>query len=134
MKLDEKTRHAIVSLGDSGHSAPQIVKMLPEARLTPQGVNYTLRRYRETGATQDRKRSGRPRSEKLKNLARAIKKKVDGDPMRTISQLGRDNSVHRQTVQRLVQRELDLSTYRLSRGRSLSAASREKRPEESTTA
>ena len=72
MKLTKVARDTIVSLSQSGHQPMAIVRLLPHLKLTYQAVYRTLQRYRQTGSTDDRPRSGRPVSERTKQLVKKI--------------------------------------------------------------
>lgn len=76
MELSSELRAQIVALCDSGLSQTAVAKML---KLSRQCVNYTLKRFRETGSFKSKPRSGRP-SVTSPATDRMIRRKVLIDP------------------------------------------------------
>ena len=68
-------RAAIIELHRAGKTNSEIVKLLKAPRST---VYHTVSRFKELQSTDDRPRSGRPRSSRTPKMINALRKAAEG--------------------------------------------------------
>lgn len=127
MSAKEELRCSIVTLHRAGHSNSDIVKLLKNVKTTYKTVYNVVKRYKETGGTSDRPRSGRPRSARTPQLKRSVREKIRRNSKRSIRQMAKDHGVAYGTMHSLVTKDLGCSSYRMQKRHVLSEATKEKR-------
>ena len=79
-------RAAIIELHRAGKTKPEIVKLLKAPKST---VYHTLRRFKELGTTEDRPRSGRPRTSRTPKMIKAVKARINRNPRRSMRKMAK---------------------------------------------
>ena len=122
----ESQRCAVVELHRVGKSASEILKefKLPKSRRS--FVYRTIQRYNETGSVNDRNRSGRPRTATTPEVKKKIASRISRNPRRSMRKMAGELQISRESVRRVVKRDLGLSSLKLRNVHSLTTASRQK--------
>ena len=68
-------REAIIQLHCAGRTNSVIIKLLKVAKST---VYHVFNRFKELGTSEDRPRSGRPRTARTKKVIKAVRERVRG--------------------------------------------------------
>lgn len=121
-------REAIIALHRAGKSDSVISKTLSIARST---VWKCVKRFNERGDLTDRPRSGRPRSQRTKQLIKCAREKIRRNPKRSIRLLAKTANVSPRTMRRVVKEDLKMSSFTLQKRQTLSEAVKKKRLERS---
>lgn len=127
MKPSNSLREAIVSLHKKGKSIPEIAKILSSNCVTYKSVYNTVKRFKETGKTCDRPRSGRPTSVITKNCIKRVRELVRRNPRRSMRQMAKNESMSHTSMQKLCKLSLGLRPFKKVKGQLLSESSRDKR-------
>ena len=117
-------RTSIVALHARGHTPANIARTLGIPRST---VSRTLSRFNLTGQLKDRPRSGRPRSVLTPQLRKVVKQKIDRNPRRSMNKMASEAGISRRTMQRLVNEDLELHSYRTRKAAILSVLNKQRR-------
>lgn len=110
----KRNRDAIISLYQNGRSNSEIVRLLKKSNVNKMLVSRTVKRFIETGTTEKRKSSGRPRSRRTPAMLTALKARIRRNPRRSQSKLALQMKVSRKTIQRAL--KIDLKLKALKRG------------------
>ena len=76
----EKNRVAIVNLYLQGKSQSEILKILNFPKTSRKLIYRTIKRYRDTGSTSDKQRSGRPTSVTTTQKRKVIRSRIQRNP------------------------------------------------------
>ena len=79
-------REAIIQL-NQGRTNSEIGKILKVAKST---VHHVVNKFKEFGTSNDRSRSGRPRSARTKNVTKTVLEWVCRNPKRSARQMAKD--------------------------------------------
>ena len=123
----ESEKCAVVELYQTGKSATEILKGLNYSQSRRNFVYRTIQRYNETGSDKDRKRSGRPKSATTSSVKKKIAARISRNPQRSMRKMAEELQISRESVRRMVKRDLGLSPLRLRKIHLLTTASRQKR-------
>ncbi|KAI6654525.1 MhmaT1 transposase [Oopsacas minuta] len=80
----ESERSAIIELHMAGKSPSEILKLLNIAKGRRAFIYRTINRYKETGDTVDKPRSGRPCSVTTSALKKVVRERIRRNPHRSI--------------------------------------------------
>lgn len=105
----EMKRKAVIALHLEKKSPIQIVRSLKRLKINEKFVYRTIKRYSETGGTNDRPRSGRPKSVTTENMVKKVKKLIDQNPNCSANRMATVMGISRQSVQRILKEELGLN-------------------------
>ncbi len=97
--LSDAVKNQIVGMSTAGKSNREIMGATGVSR---RGIQRILKKWREEGAVETKKRSGRPVSKNTPEMRDRVRKKVMRNPKRSISQLAKEESVSRDTMKRAV--------------------------------
>lgn len=126
--LDRQSeRAAVTALYNAGKRPCEILKSLKWTSRRESFVRKTISRYRETGAIEDRQRSGRPRSARTSSTIRNVAQLIRRDPHRSQRVMARNYSISQPSISRLIREDLHMRAYRPQRAQLLSAPTRAKR-------
>src|SRR3569623_574136 len=114
--MSKKKREAIVSLHIEGCTTKDIEKLLKVPIRTVQNV---LKRYREIGSTDDRHRSGRPRTSRTPENIRKIKERIRRNPGVKKRELSRELGIADGSVRNIVKKDLKLKSIKLQKAHML---------------
>ena len=78
-------------------------------------VYYVIKRYKDTGGTSDRPRSGRPRSANTSRIRNIIRLRLKRNPTVKLRNLAKHIKVARESVRRIVKNNLGLYPYKLQK-------------------
>lgn len=115
-----------------GYGAKKLIREFPDKHWNIDGLNYLLRKLRETGTTARKPGSGRPRSartDKNIGIVNDLILSQEGAPMthRTTRQISRQTGIHHSSVFRIIHQELQLKCLKKRRAQELTTANCEKR-------
>lgn len=96
---------------------PVIAKAL---KLHKKEVLRIVKRFEETGCIEDCRRSERPQTTKIPALKHMFKKKIDGNPQRSVGKLSKEHNVDCESMHRLVKKDLKLIPYKRAKDHHLS--------------
>ena len=119
-------RYTVVQLHNAGQRQCQIYRSL-NGTVSRSFISKVIRKYRETGSTDDRPKSGRPRSVRTRQMLRNVRQQIRRNPARSARQMARQMNVSRSTMQRALTVDLGLKALRKSQVQMLSAADKAKR-------
>ncbi|KAI6653122.1 hypothetical protein LOD99_3958 [Oopsacas minuta] len=105
----EAKRSLIILYHDEGKSASVISKILSINRWI---VYRTIKRYKETGSTQDRFRKGRPRSVRTPAVRKLVRERVRKNPVRSIQSMAKDFNITTRSMGKIVKEDLGLKCYK----------------------
>lgn len=117
-------RSDILSLSKAGHTQKQIAEMTGFSRRT---IENTVRRFRETGTTKDRPRSGRPATATTPIITRSIRDKIRHNPKRSLRKVAKELNISEKTVRNYVKKRLGLQPIKLQKSHALTDDSKQKR-------
>lgn len=117
-------RAAIIQLHRAGKTNSEIVKLLKVPRST---VYHTVSRFKELQSTDDRPRSGRPRSSRTPKVINAVKARIRRNPKRSMRAMARDMNVSEKTIRNIVKIDLKMSSFKMRTRQYLTDLQKEKR-------
>ena len=82
-------RAAIKLFHDKGYDPATIIKKLADLNISKMKVYRTVKRLRETGSIEDRKRSGRPRSVRTTQLISKVRSRYWRKPQQSVNKMAR---------------------------------------------
>lgn len=103
--VSEVDRATIVRLSEMGRSQAEIVRITGIPLST---IQYSLRRFRQTGQTKDRPRSGRPKTASSPNMVKRIREKIRYDAKRSMRKMAKELNIGVSSVRRIVKKGLGL--------------------------
>lgn len=106
--------------------------------LQPHGIKRnlvytTIKRYKEISSTEDRKRSGRPRSARTEKVVKAIRERIRRKKHRSIRKLAADLKISRGSVHNILKKDLGCHAYKKRKVHGISDATKKKRVERCST-
>ena len=117
-------RAAIIQLHRAGKTNSEILKLLKAPRST---VYHTVSRFKELQSTDDRPRSGRPRSSRTPKVINAVKARIRRNPKRSMRAMARDMNVSEKTIRNIVKIDLKMSSFKMQTRQYLTDLQKEKR-------
>jgi inhibitor of nuclear factor kappa-B kinase subunit alpha len=105
-------RVGVIALYKAGHQPTKIIKLLKNIGVKKQFVYDTIKRYQDTGSTEDRPRTGRPRSAKTPKMIRKLKARIRRNPFRKQKKLALQLKTSRQSVRRALKVDLGLKALK----------------------
>ena len=73
----------------------------------------TIQRYKDTGDTSDRSRSGRPISVTTQRMQNIVRCRIRRNPRRSIRKMSTELGISRTSVTQIVRKDLGLSSFKL---------------------
>ncbi|XP_076044978.1 uncharacterized protein LOC143027553 [Oratosquilla oratoria] len=119
-------REAIIELHRAGKTNSEIIKLLKVAKST---VYHVVNRFKELGTSEDRRRSGRPRTARTKKVVNAVRERMRRNPKRSIRKLAKDMNVSNTSMRTIVRKDLRLSPYKMRKRQFLTPLQKQKRLE-----
>lgn len=119
-------REAIIQLHRAGKTNSEIIKLLKVAKST---VYHVVNRFKELGTSEDRPRSGRPRTARTKKVVNAVRERMRRNPKRSIRKLAKDMNVSNTSMRTIVRKDLRLSPYKMRKRQFLTPLQKQKRLE-----
>lgn len=122
--VNRRRRVAIIELHNVGTRNCDIARQLhiPSSR-----VSETIRRYQQLGTTEDRPRSGRPRSVNTPRNRSVIRKKITRNPRRSMRRMALELGVSRESVRTIIKKEFKLHPYKFQKAHFLDDKMKAKR-------
>ena len=117
-------RAAIIQLHRAGKTNSEILKLLKAPRST---VYHTVSRFKELQSTDDRPRSGRPRSSRTPKVINAVKARIRRNPKRSMRAMARDMNVSEKTIRNIVKIDLKMSSFKMQTRQYLTDLQKEKK-------
>ncbi|XP_059096817.1 uncharacterized protein LOC131891306 [Tigriopus californicus] len=115
-------REAILSLHSEGETCQEIARTLSSLKVTKSTAWYTIKRYKYTGSVENRPKSGRPRSIRTRKLIEATRSKIRRNPKRSIRKLASEAGVGRESMRKVIRKDLKMKAYHLQKRQLPSAA------------
>lgn len=75
-------------------------------------MHRTVARYKQTGALVDCSRSGHPRDARTENVVRAVRARIQRNPLRKQKIMSREMNVAPRTMSRIMRDDLGLRAYK----------------------
>jgi len=116
-------RAAIIELHRAGKTNSEIVKLLKAPRST---VYNTVGRFKELQSTDDRPRSGRPRSSRTPKMINAVRARIRRNPKRSLRAMACDMNVSEKTIRNIVKIDLKMSSFKMQTRQHLTDLQKEK--------
>jgi transposase len=104
-------RVGVIALHKAGHKPTKIIKLLKNNGVKKQFVYDTINRYEETGSTEDRPRTDRPRSARTPKTIRKFKARIRRNPCRK-QKLALQLKTSWQSVKRALKADLGLKALK----------------------
>ena len=123
----ESDRCSVIKLFQSGHTQSDILKILKMPLGRRMFVYRTIKRFKETGSTGDRVRSGRPKSIVTKKVAKAVREQIQRNPRLSVRKMASVMKISRGSLQRVVRNELGMRSFKRKKAHFLTRQVREKR-------
>lgn len=117
----KEDRVAVIALHRCGLAPIQIFDILKNLNITKRFVYRTIKRYIEDSRVDDRSRSGPPRSVRTPAVIKAVKARIQRNPIRKQKLLALQMGLSRTTVKRVLNEDLGLRAYRRKIGHRLDA-------------
>ncbi len=120
-------RQIIVRTFQRGERQADIFRRFNPDGVSRQFISKTIKRWRETGTTDDRPRSGRPRSARTAQLVHKVRERFRRNRRRSVRKLAEKLDTPRTTVRRIVKDDIGLKPYKHQKVHGLSTAQKDKR-------
>lgn len=124
---DYENRVAVLALHKVGKSASEIFTTLKKLKISRMFVYRTINRFIETGTVEDRRRQGRPRNIRDKQMVQSVAARIRRNPVRKQSVMARELNISKMSMSRLLSDDLGLKAYRRSTGHLLTQRLKEQR-------
>ena len=124
-------RAAIKLFHDKGYDPATIIKKLADLNISKMKVYRTVKRLRETGSIEDRKRSGRPRSVRTTQLISKVRSRYWRKSQQSVNKMAHQLKISRSSLNRVVKEELGLRPYKKRKIHGLTRLQEKKRLERS---
>ncbi|VDO70555.1 unnamed protein product [Heligmosomoides polygyrus] len=108
----ESERITVVELHKTGMRTADIVRTTGFKQRT---VYKIVRRYKETGGTSDRPRSGRPTTATTPENINKVRCRIRRNPEVSMNKMATDLGISRERVQHIARRKLGLRSYKVAR-------------------
>lgn len=112
MNLLKENRAAVIALYNAGNSRSSILKLLQNNGAKKTFIYNTIKRYEDTGTTDDRPRSGRPRTVRTKSMLKALKARIRRNPCRKQKKLAIQMKTSARTMSRALRDDLKLKALK----------------------
>ena len=109
-------RGTILRLRQSGHIQKDISRITGLSRRT---IEDTIRRFRETGTTKDRPRTGRPVTATTPTLVKRIRERIRSNPKRSLRKMAKEMNISERSVRRVVKTRMGLRPIKLQKTHAL---------------
>src|SRR5215469_11913072 len=108
----KRKREAIILHHQLGKTNAEIVRLLKNANVNKMLVSRTIKRFAETGSTEKRRSSGRPRSKRTPAMVKALRSRIRRNPRWRQQKLALQMAVSRKTIQRALKIDLGLKALK----------------------
>lgn len=126
--VSQAERIQIITLSNAGNSQRDIQK---RTGISLRTIQYTLKRHRETGLTQDRPRSGRPATAVTPRNVKVVRMKINRNPQRSMRRMASELNISTGSVRNIVKTRLGLRPIKMQPVHALSDKSKKNRFEKS---
>ena len=123
----ERERSAIIGLFENGRKPAEILKLLNMSDGKRKFVHRTIKRYKETGGTVDRARSGRPSSVTTPGLKKIIRERIRRNPRRSMRKMALELKISRCSISKVVKRDLGMNSFKRKTAHFISLVAKKKR-------
>lgn len=120
-------RAAVIAEYVKGYKPGHIFKHLKPLGINRKFVYRTINRYLETGGTEDKARSGRPRSVRTPRLKKIIRDRIRRNPAQSARKLARNLKMNRESIRLLLRKDLKLTPYKKQVVHGVTKATKDKR-------
>ena len=117
----ESNRLVVQKYFERGLSSAQIFRHVKQIGITRDCVYWTIHRLRDTGSVQDRPRSGRPRTCRIKERIKRVREKIRRNSQRSARKLALEEGTDDRSMRRVLHIDLGLKTYKKHKSHGLSA-------------
>lgn len=112
----KENRVAVIALHKCGKSPSDIFNLLKPLNISRMFVYRAIKRYDELLGTEDRGRSGRPRTVRTPSVVKAVRERIRRNPLRIQKIMSRELDISRRTMSRIIRDDLSMKAYRRSTG------------------
>lgn len=112
MAANKNTRITIIELLKCGKKPSEICRILKPNNIARSVVYYNIKKFRETGGTDDRKRCGRPRTVRTKKMIKVIAERIRRNPCRSQKKLALQVGMSTRSMSRLLKNDLHMRAYK----------------------
>lgn len=124
-----QVRETIINKFLNGETAGGIFKCLKHVGVKRDFIYRTIKRYKETSSLKDRKRSGRPRSIRTKNVIHRVRERIRRNPERSIRKLAADLQISNGSAHNILKMDLGLTAYKKRKVHGITETTKTKRME-----
>lgn len=128
---DKENRIAVVALKKCGYERGDIFRMLRPLGISRSFVYRAVKLFEDTDGVRDRQRSGRPRTTRTPQAIKAVKQRIDRNPLRKQKILSREMQIEPSSMSRILKQDLGLSAYKRHTGHLLTNALKKARKRKS---
>uniref|UniRef100_A0A914X8P7 Tc1-like transposase DDE domain-containing protein n=1 Tax=Plectus sambesii TaxID=2011161 RepID=A0A914X8P7_9BILA len=107
-----KYREEIIKLFTEGRRQFEIVRELAPLKVSQRLVSKTIQRYRELGNSQNRPRSGRPRSASTARNVKIVRDRLRRNPQRSARKMAQEVGISDRSLRRILRNELKVKPYK----------------------
>ena len=127
MPLSKRDR--VIALHQAHQTVAQIVRALRRYNVQRRLVTDTIARFKETGTTRDRLRSGRPRTVRTPKRVRDVAQELESEPLTSPRRIAQKCGGSRSTVRRILTDDLKVVPRKLRKTQYLTPANEAQRLE-----
>lgn len=120
-------RRRILQLHLEGKRPCQILAETRKEGICRTLIDRTLRRWRTLGTVDPRKKPGRPRNVRTKQLVKVVRERIRRNPCRSSYKLAQDLAVSRKTIRSVLKDDLRLVPYKKRKIHGLTEANKKNR-------
>lgn len=117
--LLEERRARVITLHLAGKRPCEILCEIRREGFTKLFIHRTIARYKETSSISDRKRTGRPRSARTRELIKQVRERIRRNPERSQNQLAKQLNTSRTAIQNVIKIDLKMRPFKRRRGQLL---------------
>ena len=122
----ESRRSAVIELFKTGKTRNQIASLLNTNRMF---ISRNLSRFSDTGDVLDRPRPGRPRTARTISMTKRVLQRIKRNPGRSIRKMAKEMKTNRESMRRLVRKDLGMKHYKRHKRQLLTTLNKKKRLE-----
>lgn len=128
---DNENRIAVIALLKCKMKKSDIFKTLRPLGNSRMFVYRCIKLFEETGDIKDRPRSGRPRTVRTQQVIKAVKARIQRNPLRKQKIMAREMNITQKSMSRIIKKDLGLGAFKRRTGHLLTAALKKNRLQKS---
>lgn len=124
---NEDRRSAVISLHEAGKSPTEIFRLLQNNGYNRNFIKRTIQRFLETNSTEDRHRSGRPKSVSTTANIKRVRSRLRRNPKQSLRKMAQTTKINRESLRRIVKSKLNLRPFKLQNAQHLTEQAKKTR-------